>query len=83
MPTNYAASSLDLFPPIPSFPLPTENPPCDLHSSDSVPVLVVCLVFVFIVFLSFIFLGSFVDSCEIVVILLFIFLIFFFLDKSL
>ena len=45
--------------------------PCDVHFSDSVPVLVVCLVFVFVVFLSFIFLGSFVDSCEFVVILLF------------
>ena len=57
MPTNYASSSLHLFPAIPPFPLPTEIPPCDVHFSDSVPVLVVCLVFVFI------FLGSFVDSC--------------------
>ena len=31
-------------------PFPTENPPCDLHFSDSIPVLVVCLVFVFVVF---------------------------------
>ena len=53
----------------------------DSHFSDSVPVLVVCLVFVFIVFL---FLGSVVDSREFVVILLFIVLIFLnFLDKSL
>ena len=59
-------------------PLPTHNPPCDLHFCDSVPVLVVCLVC-----FCFVFLGSVVDSCEFVVILLFIFLIFFFLDKSL
>ena len=57
-------------------PLPTDNPPCD-HFCDSVPVLVVSLVcFVFV-------LGSVVESCEFVVILLFIVLIFFFLDKSL
>ena len=54
-------------------------PPLDVYLSDSVPVLVVCLVFVFVVFLF----GSFVDSCGFVVILLFIFLIIFFLDKSL
>ena len=30
------------FPPFP--PLPANNPPCDLHFCDSVPVLVVCLV---------------------------------------
>ena len=34
--------------PVPSIPLPThssaDNPPCDLHFWDSVPVLVVCLV---------------------------------------
>ena len=60
--------------------LPTANSPCDLHFCDSVPVLVVCLVcFCF----CFCFLGLVVDSCEFVVILLFIFLIFFFLDKSL
>ena len=35
---------------------PTNNPPCVLHFCDSVPVLVVCLVFVFV-------LGSVVDSC--------------------
>ena len=57
------------FPPIPPFLLPTENPPCDVHFSDSVPVLVVCLVFVFVFCF---FLGSVVDSCEFVVILLFI-----------
>ena len=40
------------------------------HFSDSVSVLIVCLVFVFIIFLSFGG-GSFVDSWESVVILLF------------
>ena len=30
------------------FPLPTENPPCDLHFCDSVPALVVFLVFIFV-----------------------------------
>ena len=66
------------FSPISLFPLPTDIPPCDLHFCDSVTVLVVCLVH----FLSlFLFLGSIVDRCEFVVILLFIVLIFFFLDK--
>ena len=37
-------------PPIPPFPLPAEIPPCDVHFSDSVPVLVVCLVLVFLFF---------------------------------
>ena len=55
--------------------LPAYNPPCDLHFCDSVLV-VVSLV-------CFCFLGSVVDSCEFVVILLFIVLIFFFLDKFL
>ena len=34
------------FSPIPfsSFPIPDNNPPCNLHFCDSVPVLVVCLV---------------------------------------
>ena len=68
MPTSHASFSLYLSRLIPPLPLPTENPPCDVHFSDSVAVIVVCLVFVFIVFLSFIFLGSFVDSCEFVVI---------------
>ena len=75
VPTIYASYSLYLFPHSPSSHSLTDNPPCDLHFCRSVPVLVVCLVFVF--------LGSVVDSCEFVVILLFIFLIFFFLDKSL
>ena len=66
------------FPPVSSHPLPPDNPPCDLHFCDSVPVLVV-----YLIYFCFLFLGSFVDSCEFVVILLFIVLIFFFLDKSL
>ena len=65
-------SPCTFYPPSPH-PLPTDNPPCDLHFSGSVPVLVVCLVC---------FLGLVVDSYEFVVILLFIVLIFFFLDKS-
>uniref|UniRef100_K9IGT4 Uncharacterized protein n=1 Tax=Desmodus rotundus TaxID=9430 RepID=K9IGT4_DESRO len=32
------------FPPFSPLSLPTDNPPCDLHFCDSVPVLVVCLV---------------------------------------
>ena len=63
------------FPQFSSFTLLTDNPPHDLHFCDSVPVLVVCV---------FDFLGSIVDSCQFVVILLFIFLVFFyFLGKSL
>ena len=56
--------------------LPVDNPPSELHMYDSVPVLVVCLI-------CFCFLDSIVDSCEFVVILTFIVLIFFFLNKSL
>ena len=59
-------------------PLPADNPPCDLHFCDSVPVLVVWFVCLLACF------SSVADSCEFVVILLFIVLIiFFFLDKSL
>ena len=58
--------------------LPIDNPPCDLHFCDSVSVLVVCLVR-----LVFVSLGSVVDSCEFIVILLLLSSIFFFLDKSL
>ena len=76
LPTIYASYSLYLFPHSPLCPVPTDNPPCDLHFCDSVPVLVVCLV-------CFCFLGSVVHSCEFVVILLFIFFIFFCLHKSL
>ena len=58
--------------------VPAYNPPPDLHFYDSFPVLVVCLVC-----FCFSFLGSVVDSCEFVVISLFIFLIIFFiLGKS-
>ena len=64
------------FPPFSSFPLPTDNPLNDLHIYNSQPVLAVCLV-------CFCFLDSVVDSWEFVVILLFIILIFFFLNKSL
>ena len=67
------------FPPFFPHPLPAVNPPYDLHFCDSVPVLVVCLV----CFCFCFYLGSVVDSCEFVVILLFIVLIFFFLNKSL
>ena len=64
------------FPPCSRLLFPTENSLCDLHFCDSVPVLLVCSV-------HFFFLGQVVDSCEFVVILLFIFLIiFFFLDNS-
>ena len=74
VPTIYASYSLYLYLPLPQ--LPTDNPPCDLYFCESVPVLDLCLVFVF--------LGLVVDSCKFVVILLFVFFIFFFfLDKSL
>ena len=43
----------------PILPTHTDNPPCDLHFCDSVPVLVVCLICFCICFL----LGSVVDSC--------------------
>ena len=52
------------FLPFSPFPLPTDNPPCDLHFCESLPVLVVCLVC---------FLVSVVNNCEFVVILLFIY----------
>ena len=57
------------FPPFSPSPLPADNPPCDLYFCDSVPVLVVCL--------GVFFVCSVFDSCEFVVILLFVFLIFF------
>ena len=59
-------------------PLPVDNLPNDLHIDDSVLVLLVCLVH-----FCFCFLDSVVDSCEFVVILMFLVLIFFFLNKSL
>ena len=55
----------ELFPLFSPGPLPIDNPPYDFHFYDSVPVLVVCLV-------CFCFLGSVVESCEFIVILLFI-----------
>ena len=64
------------FPPFSPFPLLADNPPNEIRIYDSISVLVVCLVFVS-------FFRSSVDSCEFVVILLFIVLTFFFLDKSL
>ena len=62
------------FLPFSPFLLPAGNPPNDLQIYDSVPVLVVCLVC---------FLDSVVDSCAFVTLLIFIVLIFFFLNKSL
>ena len=67
------------FSPILPIPLPADNPPCDLYFWESVPVLVICLV----CFCFCFFLGSVVDSFQFVVILLFAFLIFFFLEKTL
>ena len=64
--------TFSLFSPLP---LPTDNPPNHLHIYDSVSVLLVCFV---------LFLDSIVDSCEFIVILMFIVLIlFFFLNMSL
>ena len=54
-----------------------DNPPCDLHFCDSVPVLLVCLVCLFFV------LGSVVDSCECCHFTVHILIIIFILDKSL
>ena len=62
--------------PLLPFPPPADTPPNDLNSYDSVPVLVVCFVWVF--------LGSVVDSCEFVAFLMLIVLnFFFFLNKFL
>ena len=67
------------FAPLSPLPIPTYNPPCDLHFCESIPVLVFCLVcFCFGVF----FLGFVVDNCEFVILLIIV-LIIFFLDKSL
>ena len=38
------------FPPFSSLPLRADNPPCDLHFCDSVPVLVVYFILVFLLF---------------------------------
>ena len=65
------------FPPLSPFHSPVDNPPCDLHFCGSVPVLscwLSLLLFLFQVWLLI---------TEFAVILLFIFFIFFFLDKSL
>ena len=69
------------FPSLSSSHTPTDSTPCDLHFCDPVPVLVVALVCV--CFSFGVFSGSVVNSCEFLVILLFILSIFFFLDKSL
>ena len=54
------------------FPLPTDNPPCDVYFCDSVPVLIVCLV---------VFFYSVVDSCEFVILLFIVLIIFFVLER--
>ena len=58
--TYYLCSLFSVpLPPLSSFHSPTDNPPCDLHFCDSVPILVVCLVcFCF----CFCFLGSVVNN---------------------
>ena len=58
----------------PTLLLLADSPQNDVHVYDSISTLVVCLVC---------FLDSVFDSCEIVVILMFIVLIFFFLNKTL
>ena len=62
------------FSPIVPSPLPADNPPNDLHIYDTGSVLLVFFVCV---------LNSVVDSCEFIVILMFLVLTFFFLNKSL
>ena len=76
-PTNNASIPCTFSPFLP-FSLTADNPPCDLYFWDFILVLVVCLV----CFRSYFFLGSVVDSCEFIVILMFIVSIFF-LNKSL
>ena len=44
IPIIYASYSLYLLPLFSPLHLPADNPPCDLHFCDSVPVVVVCLV---------------------------------------
>ena len=71
-------------------PLPINNSPNDLHTYDSIPVLVVCLVSLFVICLVLggyfwfwgVFLDSVVDSSEFVAFLMFVVLIFFFLNES-
>ena len=75
VPTNLYFSIPESFLPFSPFPLPTDNPPNELHHCDSVSVLLVCLVCL---------LDSILDSCEFITILMFIVLtFFFFLKKSL
>ena len=62
------------FHPFSPFPLPANNPPNDLHIYDSAPALLVCVVC---------FLDTHADSGEFIAILMFIVLIFFFLNKPL
>ena len=65
------------FPPFSPLHLPTDNPLCDPHFCDSVPVLVVCLVFIFYVqFRLLIIVSLFSFYCS-------YFFIFLFLGKSL
>ena len=80
VPTHSASYSLYLFLPLPLLSLSTDNPPCDLHFCEICSCSSCLLSFCFRC--SSVLLGSFVDSCEFIVIL-FIFLVFFFLDKSL
>ena len=52
--STYHLCCLFPFPTFYSHPLPADNPPCDLHFYDSIPVLVVCLVcFLFCLFVCF------------------------------
>ena len=74
IPTNLFFLIFAHFPPFSSFPLPNNTPPNDLHTYDSVHVLVVCLVC---------YLDSIIDSCKLIAILIFIVLIFFYLYNSL
>ena len=68
---TYQSMLLNLYTllPIFPFPFPANNPPNDLHVSDSVPVLFVCFVC---------YLDSSIDNCKFIAILMFIILIFFF-----
>ena len=56
------------FSPILPLPLPTDNPPNDLHIYNSVSVLLFCLVC---------FLDSIVDSCEFAILMFIVFMFFF------
>ena len=74
LPTIYASDSLHLFPHF-------SPSPSQLITVQVISISVILLLFY--LFAWFVFLDSVVDSCEFVAILLFIFFIFFFLDKSL